>query len=261
MTVDRDALFAGSTLLVETPEAAPLLGLARSCLASAFDVDDPRLAERVLTPDDWFQRVGRARAAFAASEWLPAVRAMLPSLGFDPATTALDRPRLRAVHSGMHRIAAAAPAFFAHRDTWYANPSQQVNVWCPLFPVVPAETFELFPEVFARAVANDSECFDLLQFERDAGFQGAPSGPGAIYPRALHSAEWGRAADVAPAVGSVFVFSGAHLHRTLSHDLGHTRFSLDFRCVDLRDVASGRGAPNVDDRSRGSTLEAAVRPA
>ena len=50
------------------------------------------------------------------------------------------------------------------------------------------------------------------------------------------------------------LFSGSHFHRTLPQATGRARFSLDFRAVDLDDHARGAGAPNVDNRSRGSAL-------
>ena len=46
--------------------------------------------------------------------------------------------------------------------------------------------------------------------------------------------------------GEVLLFSGAQFHRTLPQARGRTRFSLDFRVVDLDDHARGRGAPNAN---------------
>jgi len=261
VSLDRAALFAGRRAVIEAPESLALCGLARSCLSAAFGVDDPRGMERRLDPDAWFDRVRHARRLLGAADWATPLRALLPRLGFDAARTAFDVPRLRAVSSRMHAVAGAEPAFFAHRDTWYANPSAQVNVWLPLFDVTPAETFVVYPAVFATPVRNDSRRFELASFERDAGFQGRPMGSGAIYPRALDPVEWGDPEPVAPALGQAFVFSAAHLHATRAHDVGRSRFSLDFRCIDLDDVAEGRGAPDVDDASSGDTLAHATRPA
>jgi hypothetical protein len=52
---------------------------------------------------------------------------------------------------------------------------------------------------------------------------------------------------------------GAHFHQTRKNATGRTRFSLDFRTVDLADHEAGVGAPNVDNRSTGSTVRDYVR--
>ena len=64
---------------------------------------------------------------------------------------------------------------------------------------------------------------------------------------------------VQPECGAVVVFSGTHLHQTLGHFAGHTRFSLDFRLVRVRDHEAGKGPPNHDNRSRGSATRDYVR--
>ncbi|MEM8711572.1 MAG: hypothetical protein AAGG01_11505, partial [Planctomycetota bacterium] len=62
----------------------------------------------------------------------------------------------------------------------------------------------------------------------------------------------GRTLGFEASAGDELVFAGAHLHRTLPQTSGQTRFSLDFRVIDLEDTRSGRGAPLVDARCRGS---------
>ena len=47
------------------------------------------------------------------------------------------------------------------------------------------------------------------------------------------------------------LFSGAQLHGPMPHDEPETRFSVDLRVVHRVDQRRGRGAPQVDDRSRG----------
>jgi hypothetical protein len=52
----------------------------------------------------------------------------------------------------------------------------------------------------------------------------------------------------------VIVFAAAHLHSTVPNSSDKTRFSLDFRTVDARDLADDRGAPNIDSECKGTTL-------
>jgi len=63
---------------------------------------------------------------------------------------------------------------------------------------------------------------------------------------------------VCPAGGAI-VFSGAHLHATIPNTSGRSRFSIDFRTVNLDDVLEGVGAANVDSECTGTTLRDFVR--
>ncbi len=182
------------------------------------------------------------------------VRALLETHGIDPEKTAIDVPRLRVIAPFAHRIPAAAPAYFAHRDTWYANPDAQLNWWMPLHAVSARDTFTLHPDVFATPIANDSETFDYQTWKNEVGFQARHSKVGASYPRALVDVGALRAVPVVARAAEVIVFSGAHLHRTGDNETNRARFSVDFRTVDLADDRAGVGAPDVDDRSRGCTL-------
>ena len=49
--------------------------------------------------------------------------------------------------------------------------------------------------------------------------------------------------------GDVVLFSGQHLHRTNIHSVGHTRFSVEFRVVNLADDENKLGPRNVDNAS------------
>ena len=64
---------------------------------------------------------------------------------------------------------------------------------------------------------------------------------------------------VVPEVGGVMLFSGNQLHSTVPNTSGRTRFSIDFRTVDLDDVVSRREAPNVDSECTGTTLRDFLR--
>ena len=59
--------------------------------------------------------------------------------------------------------------------------------------------------------------------------------------------------------GGLVMFSGAQLHSTVPNTSGKTRFSIDFRLVNLDDVAERRGAPNVDSQCTGTTLRDYLR--
>jgi hypothetical protein len=59
---------------------------------------------------------------------------------------------------------------------------------------------------------------------------------------------------VLPEVGGIILFSGAQLHRTVTHSESLSRYSVDFRTVSERDVQKGLGAANVDSNCMGTAL-------
>ena len=54
--------------------------------------------------------------------------------------------------------------------------------------------------------------------------------------------------------GDLVLFSASQLHATAPNTSDATRYSLDFRTVNIEDLRAGRGGPNIDCRARGSTL-------
>jgi ectoine hydroxylase-related dioxygenase (phytanoyl-CoA dioxygenase family) len=54
--------------------------------------------------------------------------------------------------------------------------------------------------------------------------------------------------------GGILLFSAAQLHSTVQNTSGFTRYSLDFRTVNIGDVVARRGAPNIDSRPTGTSL-------
>lgn len=138
--------------------------------------------------------------------------------------------------------------------------------WISLDDLAAAETFEFYPEMFDRQVPNDSEVFDYDAWVRDGwdlkiGWQNKAAGRQARWPasQADHAAL--RAVGFSSCKAENLVFAAAHLHRTLPQATGRARFSLDFRIAHLGDTRAGRGAPNTDNRSRGSALPDYTQPA
>ena len=199
----------------------------------------------------FFECLTAARLALAED---PDVRGwtarVLAELGVDADQFLVDAPRLRGVAPGGHRDPLARDAYAIHRDTWYANPRAQINLWIPLQRVGTDTTLSLFPAHFTRAIENDSARFDFDAFQRAGGFQ-APAARGrAAFPRA-HVAPQGEVLRPALEAAEVLLFSGHHLHGPTPHDASAARFSLDLRIVHRRDHQEGRGAIEVDNESRG----------
>ncbi|MCC7386170.1 MAG: hypothetical protein IT384_30275 [Deltaproteobacteria bacterium] len=255
----RREIYRGRVLFRAANESTlALVGQARALLEHELGLPIEMAAVR-MPAEAHFAAIGRVRQQLLADRFLDLLRAILAGVGLDPPELAIDRPRLRAVLDRGHTHPAALAAYYAHRDTWYANPAAQMNFWIPLHDVRSEETFAIYPDAFAVPVANDSASFDWGVFKAVAGWQCPHAPEGTAYPRATESiARWTPLA-VEGRAGDLVIFSGAHLHQTQAHAAGRTRLSLDFRAVHLGDHAQGLGAPEVDNRSRGSTLGDYVR--
>ncbi len=225
---------------------------------------DPRMAQFSHSPESFFEKAGGLRRKFyTESSYHTMVATLIRSFGFDLNDNGFDAARLRAVSHAGHEIAAAAPMYYGHRDTWYANPQSMITWWIPLHDVAAEETFEFYPNYFGEPVDNDSEIFDFDQWvESDQkkliGWQDQATGLTAKYPRLLQTVEH-PGLSVVGRRGDVLLFSGQHLHQTRKQMTGKTRFSIDFRTVQFSDHNSQIGAVNVDNRSKGSWISKFVR--
>lgn len=226
----------------------------------------PREAQFRMGDETFFERIGALRKKlYTEPQYHDVVRQLLVEHGFAPAEHAFDPMRLRVITHGGHENRRAAPIYYGHRDTWYANPQTQITWSIPLHEIDEGYSYEFYPEYFAEPVANDSQLFDHDDWvrrdkSRKIGWQKRDTGLQAAYPQLMQ--------EVAPCVrvpvvakgGELILFSGQHLHRTQRNVTGRTRFSIDFRTVHLDDERCGRAPANVDNRSTGSALGDHIHP-
>ncbi|MBA2664101.1 MAG: hypothetical protein H0U74_17555 [Bradymonadaceae bacterium] len=258
----RRALYEGDVFLLDsTPAAERLVSEASALVREAFaEFDEPRTAQHSLDNLDFFRRVGAVRRTlFTEQRYHRTLTDVVAELGFDPSEVVFDPARIRAIADRGHLNPAAAPAYYAHRDTWYAHPQAMITWWIPLDDLNEEETFVFYPDWLRAVVPNDSESFDYADWVREGpdlriGWQDPEAGKKAPYPGMTGEIAYGRELGFSCRRAQNLLFSGAHLHRTRPQSSGRTRFSLDFRLVHLADHAAGLGAPNVDNRSRGTAL-------
>ena len=265
----RSAIYAGDVFLAPPTDASQrLVAAARAGLAEALACapDEVRDVPQQISNDELFARIGTLRKQlYLEPRFHEAIRDVIAAFDLDPARIAFDPLRLRVIRHRGHENPLAAPVYHPHRDTWYSHPPALIAWWIPLDDLAEHETFVFYPDRFAAAVDNDSEVFDYGDWVRDGwelkiGWQKLSAGIEARYPRAALGVDGGRAIGFSCRAGENLVFSGAHFHATLPQATGRTRYSLDFRIVDLDDHAAGLGAPNIDNRSRGSALRDYVQP-
>jgi ectoine hydroxylase-related dioxygenase (phytanoyl-CoA dioxygenase family) len=149
-----------------------------------------------------------------------------------------------------------AYAFHPHRDTWYSAPFSQVNWWLPVYDITPENALAFHPAYWSRALRNGSYRYNYAEWNRasrksaaqhikeDTRDQPKPEEPVELEPQVR---------VVCPPGGAI-LFSAAQLHSTVPNTSGRTRFSVDFRTVNLDDVAADGGAPNIDSACTGTTM-------
>ncbi len=261
------ALYSGRLFkLAPTPASLALVELASRELVSVLG-PRPREARARLGEDAHFEAIsGLRRTLYLEPRFHEAALAVLDALTVPRARIAFDPVRIRVIQHLGHENERARAVYYPHRDTWYGHPQGLVTAWLPLDDLDADETFVFHPDELTEPVPNDSEIFDYDTWVKNGwglkiGWQSRTAGLEARYPGLTGPVAPRRTVGFSCRRGEVLLFSGAHFHRTLPQARGRTRFSLDFRFVDLDDHARGVGAPNVDNRSTGSALVDYVRGA
>lgn len=259
----RRALYAGELLLLsERPSSQAVVGHAREMLEGGFPGLDPRDAQHRMPVEEFAAILGRLKPAYIhhPRSW-QSIAAMLIDLGCDPEQTYLDVPRLRISTSHGYLVSGVAYAHHPHRDTWWAAPLQQLNWWMPLYDFVSESAMAFHPRYWSEPTVNDSARFSYYDWntnQRKNASQHVTSDT-RWQPHAIEPVELEPEVRLVCRPGAAIVFSGAQLHSTVANTSGRTRFSIDFRTVDLADVIAGRGAPNVDSAPHGTSLRDFMR--
>lgn len=263
----REDLFGGDIFLIDGGNASQaLVSNVIDDMQSELQTADIRKAHKLYSDSELFQRFGTLRRHFYESpEYHNQLRDVVAECGFEPDRVAFDPIRIRVVLPGGHRNPKAAPVYYPHRDTWYAHPESLIVWWIPLHDLRANETFEFFLNHFEKEVPNNSEIFDYSDWIKDGpalkiGWQKEDSGEQGGYPSAALDTCDLAGVGFECAAAANLIFAGSHFHQTLAQDFDTIRYSLDFRVVHLDDVASGKGAPNCDNRSSGSTLKDYIHP-
>ncbi|WP_319457157.1 MULTISPECIES: hypothetical protein [unclassified Mycobacterium] len=254
----RAQVYAGAIDITSpTPASLAFATFAREMTEEAFGGHDPELAQYELSVDDYATVLGALKPRFIHHpESKRLLRQLLVERGCDPASTYFDVPRLRTSTSDGYLTTGIAYAWHPHRDTWYSAPLAQLNHWMPVYEVSADNAMAFHPEYFDRAVANDSAVYNYYEWNAkhrsaataNVGKETRPL-PGPTEPVDLSSST----VFVTP-VGAMLQFSGHQLHSSVPNTSGRTRFSIDFRTVDVDDIRAGAGARNVDSFCTGSSI-------
>lgn len=259
----RHRLYGGDLFSFTRGESATTLcRLARDLSEEAFATADPTLAQDTMAPEAYVEILAQLKPKFIhhprAKEL---IAGLLLELGCDLEKTYFDVPRLRTMAPGDYLNAGLAYQFHPHRDTWFSAPQQQLNWWLPVYEVEPENSMAFHPQYFDRPVRNSSSGYDYDEWNRSGRQEAAKQ----VRKETRKQPRPEEPLDLEPDVriltppGGAIVFSGAQLHSTVPNTTTRTRFSIDFRTVNLNDLAEGIGAPNVDSECTGTTLRDFLR--
>jgi len=119
-----------------------------------------------------------------------------------------------------------------------------------------------FPKYWDRAVKNSSSGYNYYSWNKEHRGEHVTKylkeDPRPL-PRPTEALDLEPEVRLICPVGGVILFSAAHLHASVPNTSGVTRFSFDFRTVDVDDVAAKRGAPNIDSQCEGHMLRDYLR--
>ena len=227
----------------------------RGELERLFAPHDPEHAHEYFDTAEMASLLGKWKPRFIHSERSEAlVRQIIQEVGFSPDGTHYDVPKPRTSFPVGHLTTGIAFAFPWHRDVWYSAPAQQINWWLPVYAARPDNSMSFDLQCFDRKVPNSSRTFDYYQNNTQRLNTAAQlSKESQVRPRALGHKPL-HDLVVLPSSGSVLLFSGAHLHRSIPNTSDRGRFSVDFRTVDVSDLITGRGAPLVDVECTGTAI-------
>jgi hypothetical protein len=254
----RELLYRGQLLVHSpTPSSLALVDFARKMAEEAFHPLDPETAQFHLPVERFAGILAELKPKFIhAQQSKECIQGILRELGADPSKTYFDVPRMRTSTSDDYLTSGIAYVFHPHRDTWYSAPMCQINWWMPIFPIVAENAMAFHPRYWSRPVRNGSAEYNYAEWNRtsrqnaaqflkqDTRKQPKPEEPMELDPQIR---------VIAPP-GGMLLFSGAQMHSSVPNNSGRTRFSIDFRAVNIDDVASRRGAPNVDSACTGTTM-------
>jgi ectoine hydroxylase-related dioxygenase (phytanoyl-CoA dioxygenase family) len=252
----RQALYEGNlVILTDLTPVAELVDYARDELTRLFEPYDPQEAHEHFDKNEMAAMLGSWKPKFIhSSRSKQLVCEIIRAAGLSADDTYYDVPKPRTSFPVGHLTTGIAYAFPWHRDVWYSAPSQQINWWLPIFPVRDDNAMSFDLPSFDRPVPNTSDTFDYYEnniarkttaAQVTEERQARPAAPD--HHPANHL-------PVLPAPGAVLLFSGAHLHTSIPNTSQRSRYSVDFRTVDVTDLRSGRGAPVVDARCSGTAV-------
>ncbi|MGE3166568.1 MAG: hypothetical protein AB7O52_16835 [Planctomycetota bacterium] len=256
--VRRQRLYDGQIFIFsETPSTLALTEHARAMIEAAFPGKDPRYAQFDMPVEEYVSVVAPLKPKFIHNDKTKQlVRAVLQDFQCDLDRTYQDVPRLRMVTSDAYLTSGVGYAHHMHRDVWYSAPQCQLNWWLPIYEIESECSMSFHPHYWTQAIKNGSSDFNYYEWNavgrKDAATQIKTDTR--KQPKPLEDIDPDPQVRFVVPPGGLVLFSGAQAHATVPNNCGFTRYSIDFRTVNIDDVIAKRGAPNIDNASTGTSL-------
>lgn len=259
----RPLLYEGQLFTYSArPSSLAFTNFAKQMIEEAFGPLDPMTAQYEMSVEEFVAIFGPLKPKFIHHpESKRLIRAMLEDFGCDPETTYLDVPRLRAVTSDGYLTSGVGYAHHPHRDTWYSAPQCQINWWLPIYEIASESSMAFHPRYWSEPVKNGSRDFNYYEWNSSGRADAAKhiKSDTRRQPKPEQPMELDPQIRIINEPGGIVAFSGAQMHSTVPNTSGKTRFSIDFRTVNIDDVKNKVGAPNIDSECTGTSLRDFMR--
>jgi hypothetical protein len=259
----RQALYEGHLFVYSaTPSTTALIEHARELIEEAFNGLDPTTAQYEMPVEDFAATLADLKPRFIHHpKSKECLQGILTELGADLDKTYFEVPKMRTSTSDDYLTSGISYAFHPHRDCWYSAPLQQLNWWLPIYDVTPENVMAFHTDYFDKAVKNGSAEFNYYDWNANVRGDTAKhvKKDTRKQPKPEEEINLDPQIRVITPPGGLLMFSSAHLHSTVPNNSGRTRFSIDFRTVNLDDLRDRRSAPNVDCACTGTTLREYLR--
>lgn len=234
-----------------------LIAHAASMIEGAFPGKDPRKAQFDMPVEKYVDVVAPLKPAFIHNDTTKKlIRDIMIEFGCDLDTTYQDVPRLRMVTSDAYLTSGVGYAHHMHRDTWYSAPQCQLNWWLPIYEMETECSMAFHPVYWTKPVKNGSPDFNYYEWNA-VGRKNAATQiktDTRKQPKPLEEIDHLPEVRFVVPPGGIVLFAGAQMHSTVPNTAGFTRYSIDFRTVNIEDIKAKRGAPNIDNGSTGTSL-------
>lgn len=260
----RAALFKGQLFVYsQTKSSLAFVEFARKAIKEAFGAHDPERAQFDMPVEKYAEILMKLKPNFIHHPESKAhLQALLGEMGCDLNRTYFDVPKMRSSTSGNYLTTGIAYAWHPHRDTWYSAPSCQINWWIPIFGIRDDNAMAFHPSYWNKPVRNNSKGYNYYLWNQK--YRGDHVGAFLREdPRPLPKPT--EPIDLDPQIrlivppGGIILFAGAQMHSSVPNTSGLTRFSIDFRVVNVDDVTAKRGAPHTDEECTGTTMRDYLR--
>ena len=262
---ERRRLLYDGQLFVYSPRKSTLsfIEFARKLIREAFEPHDPETAQHCMSVEQYADILVKLKPGFIHHpESKTLIRNIFEEMGCDLGRTYFDVPKMRSSTSDNYLTTGIAYAWHPHRDTWYSAPPCQINWWIPIFDIESNNAMAFHPKYWNREVKNSSKGYNYYtwnqQHRGDHVGKFLKEDPRPL-PKPTEAIEIDPQIRLIVPAGGIILFSGAQMHSSVPNTSGKTRFSIDFRVVNIDDVAGKRGAPHMDEECTGTTMRDYLR--